>query len=370
MFEPLHDLFEPVAPPGPRARPVTDRARVLDMRASFGNFREGDGKPVYEHGRLVKGKGVVYTPSIPALWAHDRPRMLRWLDVLAKAGSTHIVIGDFEPGDGYEGSEFQFPDFTTGAGLIQLRQMFDDLMHLPAADGDGWRVMVQMDGGSKGYLERMQKWPGIVAALEPFRQSILWSVGWELVKASSWTSKDFGDGAARLRSLIGPDAIMIAHMSPGRNAFSSNPLEDDDPWKGSESACWKDPRFQFDAIFFQCDPPDPSDNIADCRVTIKGKQMHCSQHADVYRDGEVIGTTCWMDRIWDSLFRTGAGHMGVPKLEKWILGETIIYKVWHQGVDGDAFGTLIADVVERELVSKLPGLQIGFGNGLPSRLRR
>lgn len=341
------------------AQPVTDRARVLDMRASFGNFRE-------HPPTAVKGEGLIYTPAIPALWRTDRARALRWLDVLSKMGNTHLVIGDFEGGPGY-GGMYEFPDYTVELGA--LREMVDDLTHLPAADGDGWRLMVQMDGGSDGYQERMKKWPAIVEALAPFKASILWSPGWELIKASSWTSKDYGDGAALLRQLIGPDALMIAHLSPGRNAFSSHPLEPDDPWKGSESACWKDPRFTFDAIFFQCDPPRPSDNIAQCRVRLGGKQLLCSQHADVIRDGEIVGTTCWLDRIWDSLFRTGAGNMSVPKLEKWILGETIVWRAWHEGADADSFGTLIADVVERELLPLVPGVSIGFANGLPSRLR-
>lgn len=354
----------------PKARPVTARARVLDMRASFGNFRESG--PHYDaSGKLIKGKGIIYTPGIPALWPTQQDRLQRWLDVLAANGNTHLVIGDFEGGEGYPGSEYEFPDYT--ADLPMLAEMVGDLVTRPAADGDGWRLMVQMDGGSDGYQDRVKKWPAIVKALEPFKASILWSPGWELIRASSWTSKAYGDGAALLRSLIGPEAIMIAHLSPGRNAFSSNPLEADDPWQGSESACWTDARFRFDAIFYQAEPPNPDDHIERCKVRLDGKQLLCSQHADVVRDGEVVGTTCPLDRVWDSLFRTGCGQMGVPRLEKWILGETCIYPGWHQGIDVDAFGTLIADVVERELLPLArrfaPDIQISFGNGLPSRLR-
>ena len=87
------------------ANPVTDRARVLDMRASFGNFREGDGQPQHDgNGKLIKGKGIIYTPGIPALWPTQKNRLERWLTKLRETGNTHLVIGDFEGGEGYPGS--------------------------------------------------------------------------------------------------------------------------------------------------------------------------------------------------------------------------------------------------------------------------
>lgn len=178
------------------------------------------------------------------------------------------------------------------------------------------------------------------------------SPGWELIKASDWSSADYSYGLVKLKSLGIP--TIGAHLSPGRSACSSNPVEHDDPWQGGESECWKSHGGELPEVFlFQFIPPTPDTDVGRCVTEVHGGQLHCAQH----------GADCWMDRGWDSIFRIGAGNNGWRKM-KWVAFETVAYPVWHRGAP-ESFGRRVASVIKEQLADRL-GLSIGYGNGLPN----
>ena len=136
----------------PRARTlggvqrVTDEAAVLRVRGNFCNL--WDTGPHFDgNGRLIKGKGLVYDPALSGMWAQDRPTFERWLELHRRAGSTHLTIGPFDGGEIYGGSNIFSPNLV--ADPARLRDFVGELVHTPAADGLGFRLIVQLDGSNE-----------------------------------------------------------------------------------------------------------------------------------------------------------------------------------------------------------------------------
>lgn len=396
---------------------------MLNLRANFCNLREGSGPVFDDQGRLIKGKGLLYDPALPGVWMHDRARFDRWIDIHRANGTTHFVIGPFEGGEIYPGSEFSNPDMRADLGLF--RAFIEELVTTPMADGKGARLVLEMDGGAAEIIERIHRyWKPQLDAIREFLPSCAISPGWELIRASDCTSYEFsyaaqwlGDYRRALQREFGLTFVMVAHKSPGRAAFSSNPVERDDPWQGDEPGCWlSHGGEEFDVEGFQFIPP--GDDAAGCVVDFvdNGVQLVCRQH----------GKECWLDRGWDSLYRLGAGNRGWRRVERWWALEVMAIRAWHEGkgmtaarsdaskvpvspesgkplyvpayvpggpharrlgaaleqthaqfvgrtvsagarsADSRPFATVAADVIKTQLADRL-GLSIGYGNGLPSQ---
>lgn len=354
----------------PQARPLGGEHRLayepptlgelLRVRGNFCNLRESGPHFDAETGRLIPGKGLVYDPALPAVWAHDYPRFQRWIELHRQADTTHLVIGPFHGGNIYPGVGVENPDFLNDP--LALLAFVETLTETPAADGKGFRLIVQLDGGNPNPRPRIaREWPVILTALSGIDASCIVSPGWELIKASDWTSADFAyalQWLAEYRKAHGSRWLIGAHMSPGRSAFSSNPVEPDDPWRGAEAECWTSHGGErIDVCLFQAIPPRVGDNPEQCVLSFTdgGVQLVCAQH----------GRDCWLDRTWDSLLRLGAGRRGWRQVP-WVLFEHAAYPSWHEGARPEWARQTASQV---QALAQSLGIEVGFCNGLPLEAR-
>lgn len=341
----------------PRARPLgghpstipympPTREQLFHVRGNFCNLRD----PLTER--------VLYDPALAGYWASAPDTFARLLNIHRQNGTTHIVIGPFEGGEIYPGAAISNPDFLSN--LPQLHEYVRTLVTTPAADGLGFRVIVQLDGGGPSPRQRIHAhWAAILDTLREYTASIIVSPGWELIHASEWSSADYSYALKTLYTLrlSRPWFPIAAHLSPGRSAWSSNPVEVDDPAQGAEAECWvKWGGEHVDVFLYQAEPPDPRDNPEGCRITFSGVQLVCSQHTAP--DGK---TTCWLDRTWDSLLRIGAGQRGWRKIP-WVLFEHVAFPCYHFNASPEWARTTATQV--QHLATHL-GVSIGFCNGLP-----
>ena len=330
-----------------RAERVTDQAAVLHVRGNFCNL--WDGGPYYDDkGRLIKGKGLIYDPALSAMWATDRPQFDRWLELHRKAGSTHLTIGPFDGGEIYGGSNIFSPDLVGAPD--RLREFVGDLLHAASADGRGFRLIVQLDGGQPNPRPVMARdWPTIIDALRPYLDSCIVTPGWELIKASPWRSAEYSHALKTLHTLGVP--IIGAHLSVGRSAWSSNPIEDDDPAQGAEAECWKQWGGEHVKILlFQVDPS--SAPLATHHPRIVDHQVVC----DVHGDG------CYLNRAYDSILRIGTGFHGWRRMA-WCAFETVAYPTWHEGAPSSHARDMATEI--KTFLADPLGIQISYGNGLP-----
>jgi len=174
---------------------------------------------------------------------------------------------------------------------------------------------------------------------------VVWVAGWETVKGG-WTSRQFRDHNDALRALLGPDAILAAHLGVGRLSFASNPVESDDPWGGDEMACWRtgwgsDRRQQhpFDILLYQTEPYRPGDEF----TTDTGKGECAEEVATRVLGTHVHGAPDWF-----------AGLATRPAL---IAFETVAYH-FIRGQGDSAYAREVAAFFQRL------GFE-GFGNGIP-----
>lgn len=62
---------------------------------------------------------------------------------------------------------------------------------------------------------------------------------------------------------------VVTHMGApltGRAAFSSNPVESDDPWQGEEAGCWKSHGGQYiEGLLYQSEAVRPNDDTCDAQ---------------------------------------------------------------------------------------------------------
>lgn len=348
-----------------RAERVTDESAVLRVRGNFCNL--WDTGPHFAPNKktgameLVKGKGLVYDPALSAMWEQDRPTFERWLELHRQAGSTHLTIGPFDGGEIYGGSGIFSPDLVSNP--TRLREFIGDLVHAHAADGRGFRLIVQLDGGQANPIPVMDRdWPTIIDALRPYLDSCIVTPGWELIKASPWRSAEYSHALTLLHALGVP--IIGAHLSVGRSAWSSNPLEDDDPAHGAEAECWQQWGGEHVKILlFQFEPPSDGEGES-CHVSINADmELLCDVHLPVRRpDGKMDGSACYLNRAWDSILRLGTGYHGWRRMA-WCAFETVAFPTWHEAAPAE-HARRVAQTIKRELADPL-GLDIGFGNGLP-----
>ena len=182
-----------------------------------------------------------------------------WTKRLVDAGSTHLVVSP--TGGDYPGSPIgRFNLYDTPE---QFASEVRAILNTPSADGLALTPILILDSGASGIRQRIdQYWGPIREALGDDEKDCIVVPGWELIRASDATSADFSYALEKLHH-DGWSHIW-AHLSPGRAAFSSNPIERDDPWQGGESECWKTHGGQYvEGLLYQSEAVRPDDDKCD-----------------------------------------------------------------------------------------------------------
>ena len=195
-----------LAPPIPPS--VADPRLV---RANFCNLTDSTGRPIYS-----------------ACLAAQTPAMQgEWLQREIDAGGTHYLICVYSGYHDLYGERVHFwrakrwPEF-----LDALQRILDA----------GLTPIVMLDPGDA--CPGPQHFRDMIAAMPAsLYPRCVWVPAFEPV-AGAWTSKQFNEVAHAIRAALGPDPLLGYHLSPGRAAFSSNPVAADDPWQGAEMGCW------------------------------------------------------------------------------------------------------------------------------------
>lgn len=279
---------------------------------------------------LTDSKGrVVFTAMTAGLPAEDRAE---WLRLQVAAGSTHVAVS---PRGGYPGSPI--PAFDLYGQPDAFAAIVREIMATPGANGKALTPILILDDGVVGFRDRVQRfWPGIRSALGDDADRVLVVPGWELVKASEVTSAEYSFALEYLHAQGWPH--IWAHLSPGRAAASSNPVEPDDPWQGAEADMWKTHGGQYvEGLLYQSEALRPNDDTCD--------------PAD---DG------CWLNR-WEDV---------VPRLGTGMNGWRVMYLTFFEGpayyyYRGQADTAFALRVSRRALaLCQRYGVTCGLGNGV------
>jgi hypothetical protein len=257
-----------------------------------------------------------------------------WTKRLVDAGSTHLVVSP--TGGDYPGSPIgRFNLYDTPE---QFASEVRAILNTPSADGLALTPILILDSGASGIRQRIdQYWGPIREALGDDEKDCIVVPGWELIRASDATSADFSYALEKLHH-DGWSHIW-AHLSPGRAAFSSNPIERDDPWQGGESECWKTHGGQYvEGLLYQSEAVRPDDDKCD-----------------------PANDDCWLNRWEDVVPRLGAGMNGWRIVHLCYFEGPAYY--YYRRQSDSAFARRIATAAKK-LATKY-GVTIGFGNGLP-----
>ncbi len=211
---------------------VPTRDQLLAVKADFCNLKDAKGR-------------VMFTSTLAGIPPDDQDD---WITRLKAAGDTHVFVSVTT---GY-GNFFPTIDFADGrldelmALLVRLRkENLIPVLFLSSGDPGSFNA---------DRLRRICR--AIVAA--NLVNHMVYVCAWESVRGG-WTSSQFNQANIIMRDELGPDAVIAAHLSQGRAAFSSHaPVEPDDPF-GGEIECWFQkaggPRTcgpEFDMFLFQC----------------------------------------------------------------------------------------------------------------------
>jgi hypothetical protein len=302
----------------PPAAPRATEAELHRVLGNFCNLRDAQGR-------------VIFDPFYIALPPDERKD---WLDRHRAAGSTHVVLS---PTIGYPGSPIPGRDLygDPPAFVAFVRE----LLATPSANGKGFTPILMLDSGDPGIRERIARfWPGIRSALGADADSVIVTPGWELVNASAVTSAEYSVALTSLHDLGYPH--IWAHLAPGRAAFSSHPVEADDPWQGGESEAWKSHGGQYiEGLLYQSQAVRPDDDRCD-----------------------PLDADCWLNRWEDVVPRLGAGMNGWRVVHLAYFEGPAYY--YYRGQSDSAFARRIATAA-RAMCDKY-GVVCGFGNGLPA----
>lgn len=296
-------------------------ARRALVKANFCNLPDPSGKPQFS----------------PFYIGLDPQTRKAWLDAQRAAGSTHFVLspsisypGAPWPGADYYGQADRFADFVA------------EVLETPAADGYGFTPILILDPGDANPRPRIDDyWPKIAHALQArgLIDDVLVVPGWELVKASDWSSADLSYGLELLHRLAVPHIWL--HLSPTRWAGSSNPVEPDDPWQGAESDFWKTHGGQHVEGFLY-----ETENV---------RQGHDDPRCDPSVE------SCWRNRLTDGVIRMGNGINGW-RVMPFAVFETVAWGQWN-GLNSPSYARDIASGADE--ICRQHGVVCGHGNGLP-----
>lgn len=274
---------------------------------------------------------VIFTPFIASLDDADRAD---WYARQRDAGSTHTVLS---PAYSYGGSPIPGKDML--GNPQEFRKYVLEALNTPSADGKGFRPILILDGGDRDPRPRIAKyWPPLIEAIRDLLPFVIVVPGWELIRASDWTSADLSYSLNLLHNLQVPH--MWLHLSPGRGTGSSNPVEADDPWQGGESDMWKSNGGQYlEGFLYQSEPLRDGDN------------PYCDPSTDA----------CWLNRWEDIVPRLGNGMNGWRPV-RLVLFENIAF-YYYRNMASEA---LVRDMATAGLrMCEKYKVKCGFGNGLP-----
>lgn len=275
-----------------------------------------------------------FTPFVISL---PKEKRQAWYADQRAAGSTHFTIS---PTISYPGSPWPSSDlYDQPAAFADFVQ---ELLETPSADGKAFRPIISLDHGECDPRPRIKRtWPRIVAELKErnLEKYVLWSPGWELVRASCWTSADLSFGLELLHSL--GVSHLWAHLSPRRASGASNPVEKDDPWQGAESGFYKSHGGQYiEGLLYQTENLVQAENPVNCDVALED---------------------CWLNRLEDVVPRVGNGMNGWRVIRLAVF-ETVAWASWR-GRATQEYARQVATAAQA-MCAKY-AVKCGHGNGLP-----
>lgn len=253
-----------------------------------------------------------------------------WIAREKAHGGTHYVMS-------IETGYASMPQYGPIINFYASNRMAEWLGALDEVLAAGLMPVVFLSSGDRypgsDYLRR------VLRSIPPsYYPKCIWVCGWECVKGG-WTSAEYQKGNEAIRDVLGADALMACHLSPGRLSFSSNPVEDDDPWQGDEMACWKWGANIFQVFLYQTEPFMPHDSFD---TTVKDSRAQ--------RAKEVA------DRVLGGRPPAPDWFAGLPR-PSLIAFETVAYHYIRGEVTSD---------YAREVAAFFASLGYqGFGNGLP-----
>lgn len=309
---------------GPPTPPWATGERLKTVRANFCNLRDSKQRSIF----------TIYVCSLPD---HERAE---WYDIQRQAGSTHTVLA---PDYSYHEGEDQRIKLPPPRQMLDTPDVFRayvlEALNTRAADGFGFTPIIMLDEGHANPRDRIDhKWPALIEAIRDLLPYCLICPGWELVKASAWTSADLSYGLKKLKALDVPHIWL--HLSIGRAAGSSNPIEADDPWQGAERDFWLTHGGEhIEGFLYQSQ---------DLRI---GDTIACDPNSD----------ECWINRWRDVVPRIGNGMNGW-RVMPLVFFEGPAYYFIREEAD-EAFAREYARIARDEAAAF--GVSIGFGNGIP-----
>lgn len=189
-------------------------AEKVNVQCNFCNLRDSQGR-------------VIFSSSIAALSLAEQDD---WIAKEIAAGGTHYVTSVQTSYSGYFAPQINF--YETG----RMAEFGASLVRIIKA---GLIPIVFLHSGDSYPGDNYFR--GVCREFKAFSPDIvkycLWCIAWEVVKGG-YTSDEFNRANLIMREVLGDDATIAFHLSQGRAAFSSNPLEADDPWQGAEADCW------------------------------------------------------------------------------------------------------------------------------------
>ena len=319
----LGKVYEPPPPPpvlpGDAARPTQEDVRTY--RGNFCNLTDSFGRAMFD-------------PFISSLTVTERAD---WFSVHRANGSTHIVLAP----------DVQYPAYTDRTGIqphsmlaqpATFRAAVVEALNTPSASGRGFVPVIFLDEGGRDPRQRIDTfWRPLLDAIKDLLPYCIVVPGWELVTASFWSSADLSYAMKWLGAYGVPH--LWVHLSKGRGAGSSNPLEADDPWQGGERMFWFQHGGEFvEGFLFQ------SWEVEDGGVL-------CDINAD----------DCWSNRWMDVVPRVGRGMNG------WRVMPLVLFEgpaYWF--TRGRCSSVTARDwATEAKRLAEADGVTVGFGNGLP-----
>lgn len=275
-------------------------------------------------GRDSQGR-IMFDPYLASLDADGRRD---WYARHRAAGSTHLVLS---PSCAYNPEPWPGANFDWLADPQRFAALVREVIAEPSADGFGFTPILILDSGDPGIRSRMSTyWRGLRDAIGPDQVDCLVVPGWELIRASVTTSKEYSDALQLLRAQ-GWSHIW-AHLSVERASFASNPVEVDDPWQGGESACWKSHGGEF----------------------VEGL---------LYQATAFNGDDAWLDR-WDDVVPRIVQGMNGWRPVALCLFEAVAYGVYRGTVTPEQARDVATKGRDRAR-ERFGVTEIGFGNGLP-----
>lgn len=257
-----------------------------------------------------------------------------WLTKQVAAGSTHFALSP--TGGAYPGTPFQPFDFYGDPKTFVSR--IREILNTAAQDGLAMTPILILDSGDSGFRQRVdQYWTAIRQELGADEKDCIVVPGWELINASRVTSAEYSYALEKLHT--DQWSHIWAHLAPTRAAFSSNPIEPDDPWQGEEAGCWKSHGGQYlEGLLYQSQAVRPDDDTCD-----------------------PSNDDCWLNR-WEDV---------VPRLGNGMNGWRIVHLCYFEGPAyyyyrrqcNSAFARRIATAAQK--LARKYNVTVGFGNGLP-----